>query len=84
MATKKITPLSEGAKQALEMLKEGCRTAAEIKAKGFAVNSAHLTVLVKRGYATSEDTVIECEHCGSKRKAKAYTLTEKGKAYEGE
>jgi len=84
MATKKITKLSEGALKALEMLKEGAKTAADIKIRGFAVNSAHLTVLVKRGYATSEDSTIECEFCGSKRKVKAYTLTEKGLSFEGE
>lgn len=84
MATKKITKLSVGALKALEMLQGGCETAADIKIQGFAVNSAHLTVLVKRGYATSADTSIECEFCGSKRKVKKYTLTEKGIDFEGE
>ena len=85
MSTTKITPLSEGAKRALEMLQDGtCKTAADMKIQGFAVNSAHLTVLVKRGYAISEDSVIECEFCGSKRKVKAYTLTDKGIEFEAE
>ena len=84
MATKKITKLSVGALKALEMLQEGCKTAADMKIRGFAVNSAHITVLVKRGYATSEDGVIECEYCGNKRKVKVYALTEKGIDFEGE
>ena len=84
MATKKITKLSVGALKALEMLQEGAKNAADIKIRGFAVNSAHLTVLVKRGYATSEDSTIECEYCGSKRKVKEYTLTQKGIDFEAE
>ena len=84
MSVKKITKLSEGAVRALGMLQEGAKTAADIKIRGFAVNSAHLTVLVSRGYATSADSVIECEYCGSKRKVKEYTLTDKGIDFEAE
>ena len=84
MATKKITKLSKGALEAYAMLEAGCKTAADIKIRGFAVNSAHLTVLVKRGYATSEDSVIECEYCGAKRKVKSYALTNKALDIEGE
>jgi DNA-directed RNA polymerase subunit RPC12/RpoP len=85
MSIKKISKLSVGALKALEMLQSGtCKTAADMKIQGFAVNSAHLTVLVSRGYATSADSVIECEYCGSKRKVKEYTLTDKGIDFEAE
>jgi len=81
----KVKELSVGAKLALKMVKEGCKTANEIKSKGVDVNSAHLTVLVNREYCTSKDVFLVCECCGHKRKVKSYELTEKGSALgEGE
>ena len=80
----KISKLSDGAKRALEMVKDGCKTANEMKAKGFDVNSAHLTVLVNRGLVTSKDVFLVCETCGHKRKVKSYEITEKGTNFKGE
>lgn len=77
----KITKLSAGAIKSLAMVKEGCKTAADIKSKGFDVNSAHLTVLVKREYLVSKDVFLVCSCCGHKRKVKAYEITDKGSAF---
>ena len=80
----KETKLSVGAISALEKLREGASTAQEIKAKGFAVNPAHLTALVNRGLATATKITLVCECCGAKRKVNSYELTEQGKVYSQE
>jgi hypothetical protein len=75
---KKIVKLSDGAMKALTMLKTGSATANDLKSNGFDdLNSAHLTALVNRGLATTEDVEVEVEVI-VKRKVKKYTLTDKG------
>jgi len=80
----KVNKLSVGAIKALEMVKGGCKTAQDMKVKGFDVNSAHLTVLVNREYCTSKDVFLVCGCCGHKRKVKAYEITQKGQDFKGE
>jgi len=82
MATK--SKLSEGAQNCLNALREGMKTAKEMKESGMEVNSAHLTVLVSRGLATATKETFECVCCGAKRKANSYEITQKGVDYTGE
>lgn len=77
----KETKLSVGSLTALDHLKDGAKTAQDIKARGFAVNPAHLTALVNHGMATAEKVQLVCECCGAKRKVNAYKVTEKGQTY---
>jgi len=85
MATKKVKELSEGAKRALEMLKEnGSMTLAEIKEKGFEkANSSHLTALKNRGLVSSEEIEKEVITV-AKRKVNVYTFVETDVAEETE
>lgn len=71
--SKKTRPLSDGAKRALEMLKEhGDLTISGMKELGFDnVNSSHLTALKNRGLVYSEPVEIEVVSV-SKRKVQQY------------
>ena len=80
----KDTKLSKGALRALDMLKDGTATVADLKAGGFkGINSAHLTALVNKGLVTAEQVVVEVPTV-VKRKVNAYTVTDAGKEFKGE
>ena len=70
--------LSEGAKQALEVVKnaEGSVTLADIKEVFEGANSSHLTALVNRGLVATEQVVKEVPTI-VKRKVNAYTFVAK-------
>ena len=73
--SKEKTPLSEGAKKALELLKtEGSLTIAKMKELGLEANSSHLTALKNRGLITSETIEIEIPTI-AKRKVQLYSIT---------
>jgi len=73
--TKNQSPLSDGAKKALALLKEfGELTIAEMKTKGFEnANSSHLTALKRRGLVDSVETEIEVQVV-QKRKVQKYFI----------
>ena len=72
---KTLNPLSEGAKNALELLKaNGSLTIAEMKALGFeSANSSHLVALKKRGLVDSVETEVEVQ-VTQKRKVQKYFI----------
>ena len=77
-----MAKLSKGSMRALEMLRDGNLTVADMKVKGFdGVNSAHLMALTNRELATATKVKLVCECCGSKRTVNEYSLTEKGREY---
>lgn len=74
---KKVAPLSQGALDALEMLKgnpDGL-TIADMKALGLKANSSHLTALRNRGLIESEEVEIEVPVV-QKRKVQKYRIKE--------
>lgn len=76
--------LSEGALRALEMIKEGTATVADLKEKGFTdINSAHVKALENRGLVSAVEVEKEMITV-VKRKVKEYTITDEGKKYKGE
>ena len=77
ITTKTQTPLSDGAKKALALLKEkGALTIAEMKELGFTnANSSHLTALKRRGLVDSEQVEIEVQVV-QKRKVQKYFIKE--------
>ena len=91
MKSNNIAKLSKGALEALKMIKEyeGVNelgvTASILKEKGLeGLNSAHLNALVNRELVVAKQVNIVCPCCGSKRKANAYKMTEKGHEFKGE
>ena len=80
-----MAKLSKGSMRALEMLRGGDLTVADMKVKGFDnVNSAHLTALTNRELAVATKVKLVCKCCGAKRVVNQYALTEKGREYKGE
>ena len=75
--TKKVE-LSDGAKKALQLLKDnGGLTVADMKELGFTnANSSHLTALKRRGLVDSHEVEIEVI-TKQKRKVQKYFITEK-------
>ena len=71
--SKEKTPLSQGSKDALALLKDKSLTIAQMKELGLNANSSHLTALKNRGLVTSEEIIVEVQTI-SKRKVQLYSI----------